>query len=81
MAEVEREIIGKTNKGGFAGFPTLFNFHLASTPFEGITPEQLVITDLLGSSLSWFSKQKPLTVAQVYNVGIQLVSNLIPLPS
>lgn len=78
MAEIEREIIGKTNKQCFTGFPTLYPCpNNCSLPFEGVTHEQLVVTDLLGSSLSWFSKQKPLTIAQVYNVGIQLVSNLI----
>ena len=71
MAEIERDIIGKTNKKGFTGFPTLFNFPATkSLPFEGVTSEQLVVTDLIGSSLSWFSKQKPMTIMQVYNIGI-----------
>ena len=71
MAELERELINRTNKKGFTGFPTLYNFASAYTvPFEGVTHDQLLITDLIGSSLSWFSKSKPLTIAQVYNVGI-----------
>jgi hypothetical protein len=57
MAEIEREIITKTNKKGFVGFPTIFNFPKSCTlPFDGVTYEQLVVTDLIGSSLSWFSK-------------------------
>lgn len=69
MAKIERDIIGSTNKRGFVGFPTLYNFQLTDSTlgqlqeyFTGTIPEQLVVTDLLGSSLSWFSKQKPLTV-------------------
>jgi hypothetical protein len=81
MAELERELIGRTNKKGFVGFPTLYCFPKTQmVPFEGgITHDQLLITDLIGSSLSWFSKQKPLTICQVYNVGIQLVSIFISL--
>jgi len=57
MAEIERDIISRTNKKNFTGFPTLFNIPKASLlPFEGVTHEQLLVTDLLGSSLSWFSK-------------------------
>ena len=74
MAEIERDIISRTNKKNFTGFPTLFSVPKTSIlPLEGVTHEQLLLTDLLGSSLSWFSTQKPLTTSQVYNVGIQLV--------
>ena len=66
---MEREIISKTNQKGFIGFPTLLNLPQAFT-FESIPATQLVVTDLLGSSLSWFSKQKALTLAQVHNIGI-----------
>ena len=64
MAELEREIIGRTNKKGFTGFPTLYNFPYTQTvPFDGgVTHDQLLITDLIGSSLSWFQKSKPLTI-------------------
>ena len=74
MAEVERDIIGKANKKGFTGFPTLYNYRPATPLEDGVTQEQLLVTDLIGSSLSWFSKQQPLTIVQVYNIGIQLVS-------
>ncbi len=60
MAEIERDIIGRTNKQGYLGFPTLYNFPMQV--LEGVPPESLVVTDLIGSSLSWFSKQKPLSV-------------------
>jgi hypothetical protein len=77
MAELEREIIAKTNKKGFIVYHTLYTFPSSSNlPFDDVTHEQLLITDLLGSSLSFFSKTKSLTIAQVYTVGVQLVSNL-----
>ena len=69
MAELERDIIRKANKKAFVGFPTLYTFPV-NPQFEGVTDESLVVTDLLGSSLSWFSKQKPLSPAQVFNIGI-----------
>jgi hypothetical protein len=57
MAELERELIARTNKKGFVGYPTLFMFpRNQMVPFEGVTYDQLLITDLIGSSLSWFSK-------------------------
>jgi hypothetical protein len=52
MAELEREIIYRTNKKGFIGFPTLYTFQTSN--FPGVNHEQLLITDLIGSSLSWF---------------------------
>jgi hypothetical protein len=66
MAELERDLISRCNKRGFQGFPTLYTFPptpLIAHPFEGITHNQLLITDLIGSSLTWFSKSKPLTIA------------------
>ena len=63
MAELERELISRTNKKGFTGFPTQYIFSPTYTvPFDGVTHDQLLITDLIGSSLSWFSKSKPLTI-------------------
>ena len=78
MACLERELIEMANKKGFVGFPTPYNFPLTCTvPFDGgVTHEQLLITDLIGSSLSWFSKSKPLTIVQVYNIGIQLLQRV-----
>jgi hypothetical protein len=50
-------LIARTNKKGFVGYPTLFMFpRNQMVPFEGVTYDQLLITDLIGSSLSWFSK-------------------------
>ena len=64
MAELERELIARTNKKGFVGYPTIYVFPRNQlVPFEGVTYDQLLITDLIGSSLSWFSKQKPLTMS------------------
>jgi hypothetical protein len=38
MAELEREIIARTNKKGFVGFPTLYVFPKNQiVPFDGVT--------------------------------------------
>ena len=74
MAQVEREIMQKLNQKGFVGFPFLFSLP-TNFSYEGIPYQQLLVTDLIGSSLSWYSKTKPLSLIQVYNIGIQLVSS------
>ena len=66
MAEAEVEIIYKLNEKELKGFPTLY-----STYQSGLFQQQTsIVTDLIGNSLSYFSKTKPLTVPEVYNIGI-----------
>lgn len=69
MALVEREIMQKLNLKGFPGFPTMLNLP-TNFSYEGIPYSQLLVTDLLGSSLSWYSKTKTLSLAQIFNIGI-----------
>lgn len=66
MAQVEREIMQRLNIKGYKGFPTLLDKFNAGI----YSDEDNLITDLIGNSLSWFNKTKPLTLSQIYNVGI-----------
>eukprot|EP00347_Sterkiella_histriomuscorum_P000150 403376979 len=76
MAQVEREIMIKLTMSNYIGFPCIYNMNSVNPEFKEIPQEQILITDLLGSSLSWYSRTKPLTVVQVYNVGIQLLQRI-----
>lgn len=59
MALMEKEIIHKLNQKGFKGFPTIVNKCNAGI----YSDDDTMITDLIGSSLSWFNKNKPLTLS------------------
>ncbi|CDW75772.1 ck1 family protein kinase [Stylonychia lemnae] len=76
MAEVERDIMNLLNSSEFIGFPRIYNMKCLSQEYQTIPQEQLLVTDLLGSSLSWYSKQKHFTLSQVYNIGIQLLQRI-----
>lgn len=62
MAQTEREILTKLNQKGYIGVPTMLNLP-TNFVYEGIPYQQLLVTDLIGSSLSWYSKSKPLSLA------------------
>ena len=72
MAQVEKDIMQRLNYKGYKGFPTLITRYNLGPYAE----EDNLVTDLIGSSLSWFNKNKQLSLAQVYNIGIQLVTSI-----
>lgn len=46
----------KLTHSNFMGFPGIYNMNPVNPEFKEIPQEQLIITDLLGSSLSWYSR-------------------------